>query len=66
MFTRRNFYSQVLGIHPVHFVGLGEDPGLLDEGDQVVVAGLQVPATLNVAEKEPPCLLVNFSRLNYK
>ena len=63
MFTRRNFYSQVLGIHPVHFVGLGEDPGLLDEGDQVVVAGLQVPAPHHVAEDASPGGLVQLPGL---
>ena len=65
MFNRNNIYSQVRGIHVINLVGLRQDPGLLNEGDQVVVAGLQVPATLNVAENVPPCLLVDRSRLNY-
>ena len=62
MFNRNNIYSQVRGMH---VVDLRKDPGLLIEGDQVVVAGLPVTATLNVAENVPPCLLVDRSRLNY-
>ena len=65
MMFNRNIYSQVRGIHVVNLVGLRQDPGLLNEGDQVVVAGLQVPATLNVAENVPPCLLIDCSGLNY-
>ena len=63
-FIQRSFYSHGLGIHVVDLVGLGQDPGLLDEGYQVVVAGLQVPATFDVAKNVPPCLLVDISRLN--
>ena len=59
-----NSDSQVPGPHVVHLVGLGQDPRLLDEGDQVVVAGLQVPAPLDVAEEESPGCLVYFSGLN--
>ena len=44
-------------------LGLGEHPCLLDEGDQVVVAGLQVPAPHHVAEDAPPGGLVQLPGL---
>ena len=51
------------GVGVLDLLGLGEHPRLLDEGDQVVVAGLQVPAPHHVAEDASPGGLVQLPGL---